>query len=88
MADQHPDQLAQRAAVMEAHRLVGALDQLWRTAIARSHYADEWEAYRAHERGEQWPLDLELCWRAHHDATHRYYLLRDGPNGVLGGRGL
>lgn len=85
---QHPDELARRAALEAAYRLVGQLDQVWRAALAMSPYADEWAAYRAHEAGEAWPDYLELAHKAHREATHRYYLLRDGPHGVLGGRGL
>jgi hypothetical protein len=32
--------------------------------------------------------EIRAAWDAYIKALHAFYLLRDGPNGVLGGRGL
>jgi hypothetical protein len=50
-------------------------------------YADEWQAYRAEEAGVIWPDDLATAHRTYITALHAFYLLRDGPNGFLGGKG-
>lgn len=67
-----------------AERLVGQLDQVWRNCLAMSPYADDREAFKAHERGEAWPAYLEMAYTAHRDAVARHSLLRFGPDGVLG----
>jgi len=49
-------------------------------------FTDEWDAYRAEMRGQAWPEPLDAAHRTWMRDLHAFYLLRDGPNGFLGGR--
>jgi hypothetical protein len=48
-------------------------------------FSDEWDAYR---REDEWSPALKEAWALQSYFMHDYYLLRDGPRGVLGGRGV
>lgn len=48
-------------------------------------FANEWDAYR---RESEWSDALKQLWAIQSYLLHDFYLTRDGPNGVLGGRGL
>lgn len=53
----------------------------------RPHFADgRWGAYRAIECGQPVPKSVSASLDAYTDATHAYYLARDGAGGFLGGR--
>lgn len=58
-------------------------------AACKPHYCDgRWGYYRAVECGQIAPSSVESAFNAYHDATHAYYLDRDGKRGFLGSRGL
>ncbi len=56
-------------------------------AACRAHgFADEWAAYRAELKGQEWPAGLVVAHAAYIAKLHAFYTLRDGPNGFLGPR--
>ena len=77
-----------RSPLQAAREKADVLRECFKLQCVLSGYADQWEAYRAYDAGEQWPEPLELFWQWMNAAQHEFYLLRDGPNGFLGGKGL
>lgn len=77
-----------RSPLGEAKRQAGNAEAAFRLACKRAGFADEWEAYRAELPGSPWPDFLDEAHREWMRLLHAFYLLRDGPRGVLGGRGL
>lgn len=64
-----------------------ASEVAFRKACTDAGFSDEWEAYRAEAHGP-WPDALIQAHEVWMNDLHAFYLHRDGPNGVLGGRGL
>ena len=48
-------------------------------------FKDQWDAYR---NEPLWPNFLKESHDAYIKKLHEFYILRDGPNGFLGGKGL
>lgn len=65
---------------------VETAEQAFHLSAKAAGYPDHWAAYRADQRGEQWPLHLIQAHAEYIDRTHRFYAFRDGPSGFLGGR--
>lgn len=70
-------------AVRLARCAWAALEAQWQAVLRAHGFADEWAAYRAED---SWPAPVRTAWKAQNEALHRFYGLRDGPGGVLGGR--
>lgn len=72
------------AAVRSARLAWEALAAQWQSILQAHGFADEWAAFRVPD--DQWPAPVAAAWRDQIEALHRFYGLRDGPGGVLGGR--
>lgn len=71
-------------------KLKSAVDVSWHEFIAALPafgFANEWEFYKASEKGGTFPA-LDALFAAHLAHLHAFYFARDGAGGVLGSRGL
>lgn len=66
-------------------RAADADEEAFNAACKTAGFMDKWHAYR---NEATWPPELVAAHKRWMTSLHTFYGKRDGPKGVLGGRGL